>query len=178
MASVSANPLAIEYVTLVVPHPPDECLQRIRDSIHTVFALPLSPNEMPLSGLVFGKRFTVWRYERGGWWRYGRGGWRGIHTIATGHAQPDPVRGTVIRLRVSLPFGLYFWLAIVPLLVIGYIPVLASDALGPDKTFGVVFGLLVAGFFVAVVVRLWRHRGDRTFLVETLSRILNAQVNP
>lgn len=100
MASVSANPFAIEYVTLVAPHTPDECLRRIRDSIHTYFALPLSPDEMLLSGSIFGKHVTVYKY--------GRGGRRGIHTIATGRMRPDPLRGTVIGLRVSLPFG-YRW---------------------------------------------------------------------
>jgi hypothetical protein len=170
MASVSSNPFAIEYVTLVAPHPPEECLQRIRDSIYTVFALPLSRDEMPFSGIVFSKRFTLWRYRRGGW--------RGIHTVAVGHAQPDQVRGTVIRLRVSLPFGLYFWLAAMSVILLGFIPALVSHALGSADPFGVVFGLLVAGFFVAAVVSLWRQRSDRAFLVDTLTRLLNAEVSP
>jgi hypothetical protein len=87
------------------------------------------------------------------------------------------VRGTVIKLRISPPFGVYFWLPIMLLLVIGFIPLLASDALEPDKTLGVTFALFVAILFLGAVVGLWRGRSDRAFLVATLVRILNAEVD-
>lgn len=59
-----------------------------------------------------------------------------------------------------------------------FIPALAFHALGTADTFGIIFCLLFTVFYAAALVTLWRQRGDRAFLVETLARILNAQVSP
>jgi hypothetical protein len=172
MAPVSANPFAIEYVTLVAPYPPDECLRRIRDSIHSFFALPLSPTEMPLGGYIIAKRFTIFRHRA---WTWNRGNL----TIATGHARADPVRGTTINLRVSPPTVLYLWLVGVPLFLTLFACGSASNgSTSADAGFVTVFSLLFAAIYAVIVVQLWRQRGDRAFLVDTLARILNAQVNP
>jgi hypothetical protein len=188
MAGFPWNPFAVERVDMTTALSPEECIERLRDSVYVPWTIRGTRRDVPFGGTVKGNRFSLIKHVRfGGVGHYGNT----FRVITTGSVRADSTGKTIISVRIAphIVSRLFLFLPVVG--SIGFLFAWLLHAFGlvrPDPNFpgpGVIMFFAVlfsafayAGYLLLSLLNVWITHDEGAYVVNTLSQILDAHTMP